>query len=273
VYEQSLRQLTEFLVANRMPTLVADIERDHVEEWVGNLAATRAKSTAAKRHTSVSLFFKWCIDDGAITVSPMEKVRPPKVPDTPVPLVTEDDLTKLRKACEGTAPFDLRDMAIIRLLFDSGLRRSELAGLSVDDIDLDHYEVVVLGKGERPRIVPFGVKTGKALDNYLRKGRTKHPLARKTRAAFLGTRGPVTGAGVAQILKKRCTQAGIETINPHRLRHCFADAWLRDGGSEGDLMRLAGWKTRQMVDRYASSNAAGRARQSYQSKPSFGDRL
>ncbi len=72
-------------------------------------------------------------------------------------------------------------------------------------------------------------------------------------------RGPVGDEALAAMLVRRAEQAGVR-LNPHQLRHFFADAWLREGGSEGGLMRAAGWSSRQMLDRYASANAAERAR-------------
>src|SRR5205807_2196758 len=134
--------------------------------------------------------------------------KPPPIPETPVSIVGEDTLKKLLKACAGPTFADRRDLAIIRLLLDSGLRRGEAAGLTLEDVSLDNDDVTVLGKGRRPRVVPFGARTGQALDRYLRE-RKKHPLAKKSNVLWLGPNGAITGSGIAQIIEKRCIQAGI----------------------------------------------------------------
>jgi integrase/recombinase XerC len=81
----------------------------------------------------------------------MEKVRPPAVPDVPVPVLSDDDLRRLFKTCEGKSYADRRDISIMRLFYDTGMRRSELAYLKVSGVDLDEQIAVVMGKGRRPR--------------------------------------------------------------------------------------------------------------------------
>jgi site-specific recombinase XerD len=194
----------------------------------------------------------------------------PTIPVTPVLVADDDTLRKLLKACEGKEFVDRRDMAMIRLLVDSGLRRGELAGMTVDDLDLERDLVHVIGKGRRPRAVPFGAKTGQALDRYMRT-RAIHSQS-SSPALWLGIRGPVTGSGVAQILETRCAKAGIERLHPHQLRHVFAHRWLADGNGETDLMALTGWRSRAMLSRYAASAAAERARDPHR-RAALGDRL
>lgn len=100
----------------------------------------------------------------------------PSVPDEPVAIVTEQELTALLKVTSGKDLDSRREHAMIRLFLDCGLRVGEMSGQRLEDVDLDVYAVVhVIGKGSRPWAVPFGGKTGQALDRYLRV-RAKHPL-------------------------------------------------------------------------------------------------
>src|SRR5947209_1125206 len=124
-YTEALRQFIAFADANGMPLEVGHITREHVETWLVDLAGRRAPATVAKRHVALALFFKWLVAEGELTASPMVNMKVPSVPMTPVPVVDDETLRKLLKACDGKTFADRRDMAIIRLLLDTGLRRGE----------------------------------------------------------------------------------------------------------------------------------------------------
>lgn len=165
---------------------------------------------------------------------------------------------------------DRRDTAIVRLFLDTGMRLSEMAGLTLSDIDLDADVALVLGKGRRPRTCPFGDKTAQAIERYLRE-RSKHRLA-SSNQLWIGGRGDMTDNGIGQMLRRRAKEAGLEHLHPHMFRHTFAHRWLADGGQEQDLMRLAGWRSREMLARYGASAADQRAREAHR-RMRLGDRL
>ncbi len=161
-------------------------------------------------------------------------------------------------------------MAIIRLFADTGMRRSELVNLRMESLDLDLHVAVVEGKGRRTRGCAFGKKTALALDRYIRI-RASHSNA-DSPALWLGHEGPMTDSGIAQVVERRGEQAKLGHLNPHLFRHTFAHAWLSAGGQEGDLMQLAGWRSRTMLGRYGASAAAGRAREAHK-RLGLGDRV
>jgi len=271
------RDFLTYLRDKGMPTAVSAVRREHIEAFLADLSDRPTKrggpmsaATVARHYRSLQQMFRWLDEDGEITDNPMARMRPVQVPLQPVPVFTDDELRALLKVCAGNTFENRRDTALIRFLLDTGVRSSELVGISLDDVDRDKMTAFVMGKGRKGRTVPFGVKTADALRRYLR-ARQTHPAVAHP-ALWLGKKGPLTASGLAQLLERRGDDAGVPGVHPHRFRHYFAHAWLINGGQEVDLMRLAGWESPQMVARYAKSAGVERAHANYRDR-SPGDRL
>jgi site-specific recombinase XerD len=271
VYGDGARLFVEFLLESGMATQAAKITRDNVEAFVERQLARYKPSTACQRYKALAQLFKWLEAEGEIASSPMLRMKAPQVPEELVPVLNDDQLRALLATAAGAEFIDRRDQVIMRLFIDTGVRLGELAGLKVDDIDRDTQTIYVTGKGRRPRACPYGAKCATALDRYLRL-RAQHKLA-DSPWLWLTRQGRATDSGIRQSIVKRAEDAGIGHVHPHQLRHTFANSWLAEGGAEGDLMMLAGWRSGAMLRRYGAAQAADRAQAAYRKLGGHGDRL
>lgn len=269
-YVGASRTFEEFLLDSGHSAHLVDITAADIERFTVDQLKRRTPSTASTRFRCIQQLFKWLTIEGEIDTNPMDGLAPPSVPEKPVPIITDDELRALIKATEGREFVQRRDNAILRVLIDTGVRVGELVKINLDDVDLSRGEIKVTGKGSRTRFVPLGVKSIESLDRYLRVRRRQ--TSESEPALWVGTKGRLSESGIAQMLRRRGTQAGVKGLTPHRFRHSFAHQWLAGGGNEGDLQQLAGWRTPQMIQRYGASAKAERAREAHRTH-SPGDKL
>lgn len=262
-YNVALDQLRDFLRPQGVLSPL-DVTRDHMTAWLIHLQKPDpvgrglAPASVAQRYRSIQAFFKFMVNVEGMEKSPLDKLPQPRVPESLVPVVDEKDLQRLLDALRGRTFEDRRDRAIVSLLIDTGVRLAEIAGLDVGDVDMDGQQITVLGKGRKVREIRFVKATKMDLQRYLME-RRHHPDEDEP-AFWLGRRGVFGPTGIHQMLRRRCEQVGLPPIHAHQFRHTFAHLYLLNGGNEGDLMRITGWTTRAMVDRYGRSAGAARAK-------------
>lgn len=258
-YATAVAQLAAYLTERGMPTSPAVLTREHVESFITELLGKYKPATAHNRYRALRSFFGWLVEEGELRESPMARMKPPRLPEEPPPVLRDAELRAVIAACERDKTFaGRRDEAIIRCFVDTGARRGEVLGLKTEDALLDGGLLRVTGKGSRTRMVAIGTVTTRALDRYLR-ARTRHPQADLSQL-WLGSKGPLRETGLADLVAQRGREAGLPgRLHPHMFRHAYAHAMLAAGMQEGDLMAVAGWRSRDMLTRYAASTRAERA--------------
>lgn len=237
------------------------LTRDGAVGFLAALADSASTATAASRAKSLKQFSAWAAREGRADADVLAGLKSPAVDKKIVPKLSDDELRALIAACAADKTlYGLRDEAMVRLAMEAGCRAEELLGMDLPG-DLDQRRdiaVIRRGKGGKGRLVPFGPKTSRAIDRYLfERKRAGHPDAgplwisqRKGRLGY---------HALYATLLRRAGRAGIPDFHPHRLRHTFASRWLRAGGSEGGLMAVAGWSSREMIDRYVEDTKSERA--------------
>jgi site-specific recombinase XerD len=267
-YLEAARLLAGFLDGR---ATLEDATSADIEDFIIHLIEAHSATTASVRFKSLQQLYGWLTAEEWIARNPMAGLRAPRPREKPVPVLGDADLRALIAACQGKDFADRRDEAMIRLFVDTGMRVAEMCAIELDDLDMRNDQVTVRGKGDRLRILPFGAKTGTSLERYLRL-RAEHRLARLS-WLWLGGRGrEMTPSGVTQMLERRAAAAGIDHLNPHMFRHAAASYAMANGLGDDAVMRLFGWRTREMLNRYGAAVAEDRAREAHR-RLAPGDRL
>jgi integrase/recombinase XerC len=207
------------------------------------------KATAGRRLASTRSFLRFLLREGYIKSNPAKLVSTPKA-QRPLPqFLTVDEVFSLVEKPGNIGFIHARDRAILELLYSSGLRVSEIAGLAVEDINTKEGLVKVKGKGKKERIVPVGSKAVDAIKSYLVE---KILLKKKDRAMFLNRRGiKLSERGVRRIVVKYAKMAGINgRIGPHTLRHTFASHLLQSGADLRVIQELLGHSSLSTTQKY-----------------------
>jgi site-specific recombinase XerD len=238
-YAADLRQLDRWLAAAGIAPQDADTRT--LRRYAAHLGTLRyAPATAARKLSAVRGLYAWMHDRGAIDRSPATLVPGPKRTRTLPATLSAAEVERLLDAPAGTAPRDLRDRALLELLYGCGLRAAEACELDVGDVRLDAEHVRVTGKGRKQRVVPLGGAATAALQRYLARGRPRMAAGPSGRL-FVSVRGrPLHPSDVRRSLLRALERAGVAQRSPHALRHTFATHLLEGGADLRSIQDMLG---------------------------------
>lgn len=239
-YSRDLMRFVVFL--DRKEWTPLNLDREMLSAYVRRLGKKLSARSVARHVSSLRTFFRFLVREGKLEVNPARLLESPKQPRKLPGTLSVQEVEQLLSAPKPVSPKGQRDLAMLELLYATGLRVSELVGLRLSNINLEAGYVRTLGKGSKERVVPMGEKARVALAVYLEEGRTT--FFRRTNSAFLflNFRGnPLTRQGFWKILKGYAVQAGIrKNITPHRLRHSFASHLLEAGADLRAVQMMLG---------------------------------
>ena len=249
---------------------VADLELGTFRRWLGDQSqAGAARATLARRSASVRVFTAWALAEELIVADPALRLTAPKREQALPGVLQAAQVTRLLAtlddaAAEG-APLSLRNRAIVELLYATGVRVGELAGLDIDDLDPDRRTLRVIGKGNKERTVPYGVPAALAVDDWLRRGRPLLAKGSSGPALFLGARGGrVDQRQVRAMVHDLFAGLGDTSASgPHALRHSAATHLLDGGADLRAVQEILGHSSLATTQIYTHVSV-DRLRQSYQ---------
>lgn len=248
-YSVDLAQFAEFLEVQGIDA-PEEVEGKTIRSWLREMMGYGyAKTSAARKLSSVRSWFAFLFDRGLIPSDPAKGVRGPKLPSRLARALSREDAARLVEAGQsGEDP--LRDSAVLELLYGCGLRIAELAALRWQDVDLDERMVRVLGKGSKERIVPFGTCALRALGSWRDSAETENGHV------FPGQRGgAIAVRTVHRIVRRAALKAGVANVTPHVLRHSFATHLLEGGASLRVLQELLGHESLLTTQHYLAVGA------------------
>ena len=243
-YARDLAFFSQYL-KKRGISAAGDVSREHIAAFLGEQRSEGRKSTTrARRATAIKVFFKFLRERRFVAKDPAELLEPPKKAKALPRVLSEEETFRMLDKVDGTDPRDLRDRAMLEVMYGCGLRVSELCAMKTEDIIADGELLRVVGKGSKERIVPIGRAAGRALVAYLASARDVFTKGDLSVGHVFVTRlkKPFTRQAVFKLIRERALAAGIapERMSPHVLRHCFASHMLQHGADIRAIQELLG---------------------------------
>ena len=251
-YERDLRKMSVFLQEQGVAS-VSDVTSTNLNAYILYLEKEgRKPSTISRSIASMKAFFGYLQKKNYVNQNPAEGLKAPKIEKKMPAILTTEETVKLLEQLSGSSPKELRDKAMLELLYATGIRVSELIALKLSDINIS-MEYLTCRDAHRERIIPFGGIAREAIENYLDLGRPK--LIKDESCDLLFTNcsgGEMSRQGFWKIIKTYAQQAQIhKPITPHTIRHSFAAHLLENGADIHDIQEILGHADLSSTQRYA----------------------
>ena len=236
-YERDLKKLYLFLEKLNV-TNYSDIKEEICSAWIGDLYSQNNKPKSIQRHlSSAKGFFRFLKKNNLISSSPFELITAPKSSNTLPDVLSPEDVEQLLNF-KPSNTIEIRDMAIVELMYSSGLRVSETVNINISDFEENMSFLRVLGKGSKTRLVPMGRFAINAINNWISE---REKISNNTDALFLNSKGSRLSVRSIQLrLKKMAIKQGLPPVHPHMLRHSFATHMLESSGDLRTIQELLG---------------------------------
>jgi integrase/recombinase XerC len=250
-YKRDLLQLAGYLEERKV--VLKEIDNVVLRGFLAKLQENQnKKSTVARKLAAIRSFFQFCIKKKWLEDNPAKAVATPKQEKHVPSFLSEDEMVQFLDLPQTTQPLDLRDKAALELLYATGMRVSELAGLNLDDLNFSERLIRVRGKGKKERLIPFGKKAEDSLTFYIRSRPQINKGNIEAKALFLNYRGErLSSRSVERIVDKYINVTALRRkISPHSLRHSFASHLLSRGADLRVIQELLGHESLATTQKY-----------------------
>lgn len=254
-YERDLRKMNNFLQEQGITT-VSEVTATSLNSYILYLEKEgRKPSTISRSIASMKAFFSYLQKENYVNGDPAEQLKAPKIEKKMPSILSPDETVRLLEQPSGTSPKELRDKAMLELLYATGIRVSELITLKISDVNIP-MEYIICTDAHKERIIPFGNIAREAIENYLELGRTKLVEDENCDLLFTNCSGsPMSRQGFWKIIKYYGKKAGITSeITPHTLRHSFAAHLVSNGADLKSVQEMLGHSDISTTQIYLNMN-------------------
>jgi integrase/recombinase XerC/integrase/recombinase XerD len=278
-YTEILSLFHKYLKERQLPLTIGGMNILLLREYVLHLqqrGKTRAGQNIGGRLSPVTVachvralraFFNWLYQENLSPINLATNFKVPKAPSSLIMVLSDDEIRRILAVLDPAIGEGFRDSVIFMIMLDTGLRLSELAGLKLEDINMEQGLLKVMGKGAKERIVPMGVQSRRVLQRYIFQYRPK-PLKTDDTHVFISSHGfPATANSIKLVFSRISHKANVPRLHAHLCRHTFATRYVSSGGNIFALQLILGHSSLEMVKRYVSLSSSNIAIQHQKYSP------